>query len=196
MYFMFYGAGMGTAKVLGVVGLASVPAWAALALAGSLGSLASGLAGAGARNPTPAVGTAGSAGASVAPGRDIPAPMLGLYERAAATCPGLDWVVLAGIGKVETDHGRAVAVSSAGAEGPMQFMPATWAAYGTDADGDGVADITDPADAVFSAARMLCVDGAGDPATVRLAVWDYNHSAAYVDRVMALAAAYSLAYGG
>ncbi len=66
--------------------------------------------------------------------------------------------MLAGIGQVETDHGANKNVSSAGAMGPMQFMPATWAAYGVDGDGDGKADILNQTDAVYSAAHYLCVE--------------------------------------
>lgn len=113
-----------------------------------------------------------------------------LYQRAAATCPGLPWGVLAGIGQVETDHGRATAVSSAGAEGPMQFLPSTFAIYGVDGNGDGKADINNQADAVYSAARYLCASGGGVPSTVRDAVFSYNHSTQYVDTVMSLAAQY------
>jgi len=66
---------------------------------------------------------------------DIPADYLALYQAAALSCPGLDWSVLAAIGKVETDHGRSTLPgihsghNSAGAEGPMQFLPATFAGY-------------------------------------------------------------------
>ena len=69
-----------------------------------------------------------SSGGQMAP--DSPADLLALYQRAATTCPGLPWGVLAAIGQVETDHGRNKAVSSAGAMGPMQFLPSSWAAYG------------------------------------------------------------------
>ena len=125
----------------------------------------------------------------------IPPLMLGLYEAAAPTCPGLPWEVLAGIGRVETDHGRNTAVSSAGAEGPMQFMPATWEEYGVDMHGTGSPDILDPADAVFAAARLLCADGASTPGGIPGAVFAYNHSDEYVAEVLGWAAAYRGEYG-
>ena len=122
---------------------------------------------------------------------DIPPLMLSLYESAAVRCPGLPWEVLAAIGKVETDHGRGSLVSPAGAEGPMQFMPATWSRYGVDADGDGDPDIWEAADAVPAAADLLCDNGGGNPSTLASAVFDYNHSAAYIQTVMDWAARYA-----
>ena len=92
---------------------------------------------------------------------DIPAALLPLYQQSAAACPGLPWPVLAGIGKVETNHNRPPQqVSAAGAQGPMQFLPITWAQYGVDGNGDGAADAFDPADAISTAARYLCARGA------------------------------------
>jgi hypothetical protein len=130
---------------------------------------------------------------------DIPPELIGVYRAAAASCP-LPWPVLAAIGKVETDHGRSTlpgvqrgTANFAGAEGPMQFLPATWAAYGVDADGDGVANIYDRADAIWGAARLLCANGAGNPATVRAAVFSYNHADWYVGQVMTIAASYAAA---
>jgi hypothetical protein len=72
----------------------------------------------------------------------------------------------------------------------MQFLPATWASYGVDGDGDGVADVFNPADAVPGAARYLCANGGGDPARLRTALWHYNHSHAYVEAVLDQAARY------
>ncbi|MBX6384752.1 MAG: lytic transglycosylase domain-containing protein [Microbispora sp.] len=134
----------------------------------------------------------------VPPGQALvgrPASYLELYQRAAAVCPGLSWTVLAAIGQVESGHGRNNGPSSAGALGPMQFMPATWKAYGVDGDGDGRADIWSPYDAVPSAAKYLCANGAGAGGEkLRKAVWHYNHSWDYVNTVLSLADAYARAY--
>ena len=88
---------------------------------------------------------------------DIPAELLPLYQQAVQSCPGLGWPILAGIGKVESDHNRPPGqVRDAGAQGPMQFLPATWAAYGVDGNSDGLTDPFDPADAIPAAAEYLC----------------------------------------
>lgn len=124
-----------------------------------------------------------------------PGNYLDLYKAAATRCPGLSWTVLAAIGQVESSHGRNNGPSSAGALGPMQFMPATWKAYGVDGDGDGKADIWSPYDAVPGAANYLCHNGAGQGGEkLRKAVWFYNHSWDYVNKVMGLAEAYARAY--
>ena len=107
------------------------------------------------------------------------------YRSAAATCPGMSWTLLAAVGQVESGHGRNPGPSSAGAEGPMQFMPATFAAYGVDGDGDGTADPWDIRDAAPSAAHYLCRSGGGDgPDGVRRALFAYNHAQWYVDLVL------------
>jgi hypothetical protein len=127
---------------------------------------------------------------------DVPPQLLGLYQQASAVrCPGLPWPVLAAIGKVETNHARNVAVSSAGALGPMQFMPASWAAFGLDADGDGIADVMNPIDAIHSAAHYLCRHGGGDPARLRDAIWSYNHADWYVNLVLEHARTYAMLAG-
>ena len=150
----------------------------------------------------PAIGSAGgvdAGGPSVLALADIPASYLAWYMEAAHTCPGLPWSVLAGIGKAESDHGRSQApgvhggANFAGAEGPMQFLPATFAAYAVDGDHDGRLDVYDPADAIFTAAAMLCADGAaaGTPGGLSEAVFAYDHSQAYVAAVFGWAARYT-----
>ncbi|MDX6217860.1 MAG: hypothetical protein QOG99_3444 [Frankiales bacterium] len=121
-----------------------------------------------------------------------PATYRELYQLSAGYCPGLSWKVLAAIGQVESGHGRNVGPSSAGALGPMQFMPATWAAYGVDGDGDGKADIMSPYDAVPAAALYLCRNGAGRGGQALYdAIFNYNHADWYVREVLALAAEYA-----
>jgi hypothetical protein len=114
-------------------------------------------------------------------------------ESAARYCPGLSWTVLAAIGQIESADGTNVGPSTAGALGPMQFLPSTWRIWGTDGFGDtGAPDIMNPLDAVPSAARMLCADGAaGGGQQLRNAIFDYNHATWYVDEVLTLAAEYA-----
>jgi hypothetical protein len=131
-----------------------------------------------------------SATARVATARagPIPADFRRFYIGAAKTCHGLSWTVLAAIGQVESGHGRNPSTSYAGAQGPMQFMPATFAAYAVDGDGDGDRDIMDPADSIFSAAHYLCANGAGNGAEgLHNAIWHYNHAEWYVALVLKLA---------
>ena len=126
-----------------------------------------------------------------------PANYLQLFQAAAARyCPGLSWTVLAAIGQIESGDGANMGPSSAGALGPMQFLPSTWAAWGITAFGEtGAPNIMDPYDAVPAAARMLCADGAGAPGGVRAAIFAYNHATWYVDEVLALAQQYARDYG-
>lgn len=107
-------------------------------------------------------------------------------HRAAATCPGLPSAVLLAIVHVESSLGLQTWASPAGAVGPMQFLPATWAYYGVDGDGDGATDVMNPIDAVHGAARLLCANGGGDPDRLASALWNYNHSDDYVRQVLAL----------
>ena len=166
----------------------------------------------------------------------IPVVALNAYRVGAARMDnavpgcGIDWALLAGIGREESDHGQfggavlhADGVSTpkiigpaldgihydyipappnglaldgdaryAHALGPMQFIPSTWAIYGTDGNGDGKADIFNIYDAALSAARYLCAAGGNlrVPANQVRAVLAYNHSDQYVAQVLALAAAY------
>jgi soluble lytic murein transglycosylase-like protein len=111
----------------------------------------------------------------------IPPFLLPLYQ-AAGTAYGVPWQVLAAINEVETDYGRDLSVSSAGAEGWMQFLPSSWATYGVDATGDGFKDPYNPADAIFAAARYLRAAGAASD--LRGAIFAYNHSQGYVESVL------------
>jgi len=118
----------------------------------------------------------------------IPEDFRKLYVGAAKTCNGLSWTVLAAIGQVESGHGRNAATSYAGAQGPMQFLPSTFAAYAVDGDRDGDTDIMDPADAIFTAAHYLCANGAGKGGDgLHNAIWHYNHAEWYVALVLKLA---------
>jgi membrane-bound lytic murein transglycosylase B len=104
----------------------------------------------------------------------------------------MSWTVLAAIGQIESGDGANNGPSSAGALGPMQFMPATWAEWGINGFGPpGSPDINNPLDAVPSAARMLCAAGAGNPATLSRAIFAYNHADWYVAEVLALASEYA-----
>jgi cell wall-associated NlpC family hydrolase len=124
---------------------------------------------------------------------DIPARLLGLYQQAAATCPGLPWTVLAAVGKQESDHGRDPdQTSDAGAVGPMQFLPATFTAYAYPVPPGGANPPTpwDTTDAVYAAARLLCAHGGNGGADITSAVFAYNHSQTYVTSVLATADTY------
>jgi membrane-bound lytic murein transglycosylase B len=131
---------------------------------------------------------------------------LALYQRAARRCPGLPWAVLAAIGKVESDHGRArlpgvrSGWNQAGAAGPMQFgigvgrAGNAWVRYGRDVDHDGRTSVYDPGDAIPAAADYLCAHGA--PRRLDRALFAYNHSRSYVTRVKQLARHYTARGGG
>ena len=111
----------------------------------------------------------------------IPPFLLPIYQ-AAGIQYGVRWEVLAAINEIETDYGRNLDVSSAGAVGWMQFMPATWKLYGVDANKDGFKDPNNPADAIFAAARYLRAAGASQD--LRKAIFAYNHAGWYVDSVL------------
>jgi len=129
---------------------------------------------------------------------NIPAAILTLYQEAADACPGLPWTVLATIGTVESGNGTSnlpgvhSGANSAGAEGPMQFEPATFAAYDAPVPPGGANPPSpyDPTDAVYAAARMLCANGAANGANLNQAVFAYNHSQSYVSEVLDLAQTY------
>jgi hypothetical protein len=132
---------------------------------------------------------------------DLPPGWLGLYRTGARHCPGLSWTILAGIGKVESDHGRArlpgvrSGWNHAGAAGPMQFgigkgrAGNAWARFGRDYDHDARVSVYDPGDAIPAAARYLC--DAGAPRRLDAALYAYNPSWRYVTRVKATARRYA-----
>jgi murein DD-endopeptidase MepM/ murein hydrolase activator NlpD len=109
----------------------------------------------------------------------------------AGTAYGIPWQVLAAINKVESNFGQNMGPSSAGAIGWMQFMPSTWLRWGTDADGNGVADPWTAMDAIYSAARYLAA--AGGRADIARGVFAYNHADWYVKEVLDLARVYGQA---
>ncbi len=136
-----------------------------------------------------APGCGGAAPAGLSP--QVPRRLVPVYEGAAqryrlgARGPS----VLAAINFVETSFGTNVATSSAGANGWMAFLPSTWAAWGVDANGDGVKDPYDAEDAIFSAANYLHDSGA--PADWRAAIFAYNHADWYVEKVLRFARQFS-----
>jgi murein DD-endopeptidase MepM/ murein hydrolase activator NlpD len=127
------------------------------------------------------------------------------YVVGGRVCPQIPWNVLAGVGEVESGHGANIGPPSAGAIGPMQFLPSTWRSWGRDGNGDETADPYSPADAVVSAAHYLCFY-ARRFGSVGLAVAAYNAgpqavagaggnvppaAAAYVDRVLSWSTRYA-----
>jgi Transglycosylase SLT domain len=153
----------------------------------------------------PKEGTEGNGGVAVAPPATfavpvlpssscapagVPAVLIPIYQRASAAY-GLGPQgpnVLAAINGIETAFGTNLNVSSAGAVGWMQFMPATWDTYGVDANGDGVRDPYNPEDAIFAAAKYLRASGM--PADTAGAIFSYNHADWYVADVLANAECY------
>jgi hypothetical protein len=111
----------------------------------------------------------------------VPPFLLPIYQ-AAGIQYGVRWEVLAAINEIETDYGRNLNVSSAGAVGWMQFLPSTWKTWGVDGNHDGRKDPYNPVDAIFAAARYLKAAGAGKD--LNRAIFAYNHAGWYVDSVM------------
>ncbi|BDT85618.1 transglycosylase SLT domain-containing protein [Nocardia cyriacigeorgica] len=148
--------------------------------------------------PAPPASTGTGSTPSPEAEQDIPAQILVLYQAAAQDCPGLDWSVLAAIGKIETDHGRSPlpGVSSgenaSGAGGPMQFLAATFesvtARHPLPAGGANPPSRYNPSDAIHAAAFYLCDSGA--PADLHAAIFAYNHADWYVNQVLDQAARY------
>jgi murein DD-endopeptidase MepM/ murein hydrolase activator NlpD len=112
-----------------------------------------------------------------------PAALQELWQQAGSAY-GIPWQVLAAINKVESNFGRNMGPSSAGAIGWMQFMPSTWLRWGTDGNGDGIADPWNAEDAITSAARYLAA--AGGQTDIRRAIFSYNHADWYVNEVLSI----------
>ncbi len=178
---------LGRSLTISLAGVAALMALALLLLGGAAIALAGG-------GPSQAATPSPQANVSALARAEIPARYLRLYV-AAGQRYGLDWAILAGIGKVECDHGRDPSPSctqegaenSAGAGGPMQFLASTWALYGV-AAGGGRPDRWDPADAIYSAANYLRASGA--PGDYRAAIYAYNHAWWYVEDVLSWASRY------
>ena len=113
-------------------------------------------------------------------GASLPARTLLRHYREAERRFGVDWELLAAVNFVETAFNKLRSRSSAGAQGPMQFMPATWRRYGLGGD------VHDSRDAILGAANYLRASGAAT--NPRRALWHYNHSWRYVDAVTTFAA--------
>lgn len=120
--------------------------------------------------------------------KSIPADLMPIYMSAEEKY-GVPWSLLAAINSIESAFGKNAGTSSAGALGPMQFIPSTWTTYGVDGNGDGRKDIMDPEDAIPGAAKYLKASGA--PGDLQKAVMAYNHAQWYVDKVLALAKTYA-----
>jgi cell wall-associated NlpC family hydrolase len=182
-----------------------------VAVAAALVLLAAAFLGAGAGILGQAAAACQTQPAASTAARTIPAAYLADYRK-AGTQYGIPWTVLAGIGEVESGHGRSDApgvhsgANPAGAAGPMQFgigglAGNTWGSapvhpasedaggYGIDGDHDGIVNVYDPGDAIPSAAAFLKANGA--PANIRAALFAYNHSDGYVTDVLDQAARYA-----
>jgi hypothetical protein len=187
--------GPALASLLGATALMAALTLCVVGFVATLGGQSNALAG---ETGAADVDDTGDQGVSALAQTEIPPEYLRLYLQAAARY-GIDWAILAGIGKVECDHGRDPdpscthegAVNSAGAGGPMQFLASTWARYGVDAAGNGPPDRWNPADAIYGAANYLRASGA--PGNYAAAIYAYNHASWYVEEVESWAAKYHAA---
>jgi len=115
-----------------------------------------------------------------------PAEFRPVYVAAAAQF-GIPWQILEAVHQVESGKsGSTTTRSYAGAQGPMQFMPGTWRAYGVDGNGDGLVDANNVVDAIYGAAHLLARSGA-DEGRIDDALFNYNHAQWYVTKVKTIA---------
>ncbi len=208
-----FGVGSAQHVTSGVVGLTSTPDGGGYWLATSGGGVAA-FGDAHLFGAAPAQQVSGPVVGLVVPvatpTSQIPLQYLTLDHQAAATCPGLPWAILSGIGAVESDFGQSnlpgvkSGANPAGAAGPMQVgiggqAGGTFFAYDHPVASDQAANPPgsanppspwDPADSVYAAARYLCTNGGAKPATLSQALFAYNHLASYGDEVQALASFY------
>ncbi|MEU6573590.1 C40 family peptidase [Streptomyces sp. NPDC046805] len=163
------------------------------------------LGGAGAGGMLSAFGSSGSTQPSKAALTDVPSDYLALYMEAATTCPGLDWSVLAAVGKTESDHGRSTlpgvhsGANYARARGPMQFLSPTFQSVVAKHQlPEGGATPPSPYnlhDAIYAAAAYLCDSGARTGKNIPGAIKTYNHDDSYVSQVLAQAQIYASSAG-
>jgi hypothetical protein len=132
------------------------------------------------------VGALGDLSNLLANGDSPPRFLIPIYMEAGRRFH-VPWEVLAAINAVESDYGRNLSTSSAGAIGWMQFEPSTWKQWGMSVDGHRVPNPYDPRDAIFSAARYLAAAGA--ERDLSGAIFSYNHAGWYVDMVLSRAKA-------
>ena len=190
--------GIAVSVVAGVGGL-GVVATAGIETLSVTASASASQSGAVNLGPGGRAGTSTGVSASLGTALPPPAPMSTLYVQAAGACPGLSWSVLAAIGTVESGNGTSTlpgvhsGANSAGAEGPMQFEPATFYEYDFPVPPGGASPPSpyDATDAVYAAARMLCANGATKTGGLGGAIFDYNHASWYVSEVLALSSFYA-----
>jgi membrane-bound lytic murein transglycosylase B len=110
-----------------------------------------------------------------------PANLIPIYK-AAGRRYHVPWQVLAAINGIETNYGRNLSTSSAGAIGWMQFMPATWTEYAVPVAGQAAPNPYDPRAAIYAAAHLLAANGGAQH--LQKAIFAYNHASWYVDAVL------------
>jgi hypothetical protein len=123
--------------------------------------------------------------------KQLPARLIPLYTGAAQRfhLGSRGPAILAAINSVESDFGANTGPGSAGAQGPMQFLPATFASYGVDGDHDGTVELESAADSIYAAANYLHASGAPDD--WHAAIYAYNHAEWYVSEILDLAETFS-----